>query len=95
MVAYIVARGTITDPDGYATYTADVPAVVQQYGGRFLARGGRMIAFEGSAPGGRIVIIEFPDMAAAQAFYASPEYQVLKTRREPFASIEFVAVEGV
>lgn len=95
MSAYILARAVITVPGGYATYSKDVPEVVERFGGRFLARGGRTLNLEGAGFDGRVVIIEFPDMAAAEAFYRSPDYQALKQRREPFGSVEFIAVEGV
>lgn len=95
MKAYILARAVISDADGYATYSADVPEVVRRFGGRFLARGGRTVGLEGAVFEGRVVIIEFPDMAAAEGFYNSQDYQTLKKRRTPFSSVELIAVEGV
>ncbi len=95
MTAYLIARASISDPEGYATYTVDVPAVVARYGGRFLARGGRTVSLEGPAFDGRLVIIEFPDLDTAESFYASDDYQALKRRRDPFATVEFIAVDGV
>lgn len=95
MPAYLIARAIVTNRDGYATYSVDVPAIVARFNGRFLARGGRTIGLEGPDFNGRIVIIEFPDLATAEGFYHSPEYQTLKQRREPFGMVEFIAVEGV
>jgi uncharacterized protein (DUF1330 family) len=43
----------------------------------------------------RIVVIEFPDMAAIKAWYNSPEYAPLLAIRQPAATNHAVAVEGV
>ncbi len=95
MPAYLIARAIVTDSDGYATYSVDVPTIVDRFTGRFLARGGRTIGLEGPDFDGRIVIIEFPDLVAVERFYNSTEYQSLKRRREPFGMVEFIAVEGI
>ncbi len=38
MTAYLFADIEVTDPDGFADYRKRVPAVVQAFGGRYLAR---------------------------------------------------------
>jgi uncharacterized protein (DUF1330 family) len=95
MAAYLLAQITVTDPDRYQDYRKEVPAVIERYGGRFLVRGGATTPLEGDLPHARLVILEFPDRAAAQRFYDSPEYQaILPIRLE--ASTGIVAlVEGV
>jgi len=47
--AYVIAEIEITHPEGYKEYTAQVPATIQKYGGRFLVRGGRTQVLEGGA----------------------------------------------
>jgi uncharacterized protein (DUF1330 family) len=95
MTAYLIARAHIADAVGYRSYTKDVPEIVERYGGRFLARGGAALSLEGPEAADRIVIIEFPDLVVAESFYRSAEYQQLKQRRLPFATVEFVAIDGV
>jgi uncharacterized protein (DUF1330 family) len=79
--AYLIAALRVTDPEQFAVYAAGVPAEVEAHGGRYLARGGRSIVFEGPDVD-RVVVIEFDDLAAAEAYYRSPGYTVLRLIRE-------------
>ncbi len=65
----------------------------EKYGARFLVRGGRFEAMEGSSRE-RNVVVEFDDYATALACYRSPEYQAAKTLRNAYADSDFVIVEG-
>ena len=69
MAGYIIAEVEVNDPETYATYRAKTPGVVERYGGRFIVRGGAAETLEGDRPPARIVVIEFPDVAAARRFY--------------------------
>jgi uncharacterized protein (DUF1330 family) len=95
MKAYLIGRVDVSDASLLKDYQAAVPPIVAQYGGKFLARGGERVTLEGLTETRRIVLIEFPGLAEAQAFYASPEYAEARKLREGIASIEFVAVAGL
>lgn len=95
MTAYIIVHMDVTDPEQYKEYTKLTPAVIEQYGGRFIVRGGSKVTLEGPEETRRIVVVEFPSMEQAQAFYRSPEYQQAKAVRDGAATGHFVAVEGV
>ena len=60
MKAYVIVRVTVTDPERYKTYAALVPAIIAQYGGTYLVRGGKSVTLEGPAETGRVVVMEFP-----------------------------------
>ena len=75
MPAYFVAEVEVTNPSGYEPYRALAGASIAQYGGRFVARGGKTELLEGGPEPQRVVIIEFADLAAAKRWYHSPEYQ--------------------
>ena len=94
MSAYIIAEVEVTDPDTYATYRAQTPAVVERYGGRFIVRGGAAETLEGEGAPGRLVVLEFPDPAAARRFYDSPEYQAIVGIRHRAATSRVILVEG-
>ena len=94
MAAYLIAQVTVTDPDRFADYRAAVPAVIANYGGRYIIRGGDVEAFEGSHDGRRLVIVEFPSIDRARAFWQSPEYREVRRLREGAAIMDVVAVEG-
>jgi len=96
MPAYVIADVKVTDPEQYKQYTALSPAAIEAAGGRFLVRGGQHQVFEGNWQPSRLVIVEFPDMATARAFYDSAKYREAKAKRA--GATEFfnmVAVQGV
>jgi uncharacterized protein (DUF1330 family) len=94
MPAYIIGRVTVTDTDQYAQYMQATPAVIAKFGGKFIARGGEKVTLEGETETARVVIIEFPSMELAQAFFHSPEYQQAKLLREGAAEAQFIAIDG-
>ena len=95
MAAYVIGEVEITDPATYEDYRKQVLAVVTKYGGRFIARGGRAEALEGSPAAKRLVVLEFPSYEQAQTWYRSPEYAPLITLRQKASHGRLVLVEGV
>ena len=91
---YILARIQVTDWNRYGEYVKHTPRVIAQFGGRFIVRGGDTTVLEGADDGVRFVIIEFPSLDLAKAFYASPEYAAVKALRDGAGTGTFVAVEG-
>ena len=94
MAAYIIAEVAVTEPETYATYRAQTPGVVARHGGRFIVRGGTAETLEGAGQPGRLVVIEFPDLATARRFYQSPEYQAIVGIRHAAATSRVVLVDG-
>jgi uncharacterized protein (DUF1330 family) len=94
MAAYLIGSLDITDAAGFAEYARLVPAVIAQYGGRYVVRGGSAEIVEGDGPLYRQVILEFPDMAALKTWYASPEYAPLIVLRQRTAHAKVIFVEG-
>lgn len=94
MAAYIIAEIEVTDPTAYEEYRARVPAVIAAHGGRYLARGGVTETIEGAPASGRIVVLEFPDMAAAKRFVTSPEYAPLGEIRKKASKSRLIMVDG-
>jgi uncharacterized protein (DUF1330 family) len=96
MTAYWVARARIDDPVEYKRYADQVPAIVDRFGGRILARGGRFEVLEGTEKFHRFVVIKFPSMEAAIACHESPEYvRAAQFRRSGAGENELVIVEGL
>ena len=94
MAAYVIAEIEVTDPQAYEAYRARTPGVIAQYGGRFIVRGGAAEALEGEGRPGRLVVVEFADMAAARRFYESPEYQAIIPLRQKASKGRLILVEG-
>ena len=94
MPAYVIARVQVADAEKYREYTKVTPGVIAQYGGRFVARASQVVTLEGPEETHRIVILEFPSMAAAKAWYSSPEYQEARRLRLGCATGTLIAVGG-
>jgi uncharacterized protein (DUF1330 family) len=94
VAAYVIAEIEITDPEGYKAYTTVVPATIAQYGGRFLVRGGAAEVLEGDWPARRRVLLEFPSLEAARAWWDSPEYEKPKAMRRASSNGRLILLEG-
>ena len=95
MPAYFVAENEITNQAGMEPYRAAVAATLEQYGGRFLTRGGATELIEGGPEPKRVIILEFADKEAVKRWYNSPEYQkILPARLDNSTGRAFI-VEGV
>ena len=92
--AYVLVQVEVSNPQQYGEYTKLSPGIIEKFGGRFLARGGRTATLEGPPARGRVVVVEFPSFERAQEFYNSPEYQAARKVREGAATAQFVLVEG-
>lgn len=73
MPAYWIGRIRVTDEANYSEYAKRAGPAIAKHGGKFLARGGRHVTFEGEDYP-RTVVVEFPSLEAAEACYNSPEY---------------------
>jgi uncharacterized protein (DUF1330 family) len=90
---YWIGRVDVSSDEGYKPYAAANPAIFKKFGGRFVVRGGRFEAPEGSARK-RNVVIEFPSYQAALDCYNSPEYQANIKVRQPHATADIIIIEG-
>ncbi len=94
MAAYLIAQIDITDPDDYDEYRKQVPATLEGHGARMLVRGGAITRLEGDWPHERVVVIEFPSLEAAQAWYDSAAYSGPKALRQSASIGNMILVEG-
>ena len=94
MAAYLIANLDIHDPALFQQYREQVTPVIEKFGGRYLVRGGEAVSKEGNLGLKRLVVLEFPDMNAAEAFYSSPEYQPVLDLRLRSANTSLVLVPG-
>jgi uncharacterized protein (DUF1330 family) len=90
---YWIARVDVHDPEAYKGYVAANAEAFAKYGAKFLVRGGRSEAPEGT-PRSRNVVLEFRDYDTAVACYHSAEYAAAKALREPAAVADLLIIEG-
>ncbi len=94
MAGYVIAQIKVNDPEPYKEYVRQNSEIVEKYGGKFLVRGGEMEVLEGECPYPRAIVLEFPSVGAARAWYASPEYEGPKAIRMATADTTLMIVEG-
>ena len=95
MAAYLIGDIEVTDPAAYDEYRKMVCDPVAKYGGRFIVRGGTVVPKEGGWTPKRIVVLEFPSLERAKAFYDSPEYAAALALRLKATNSRLILVEGV
>ena len=96
MPAYLIGRVEVRDPVWVEEYGPKVQALVQKHGGRYLVRGGEMDVVEGTTPPSSVmVVIEFPSMEQARAWYHDPEYAPLITLRQSGSDAELILADGL
>jgi uncharacterized protein (DUF1330 family) len=94
MAAYIVVDIEVLEPVEYEDYKKRAAQTVEKYGGRYIVRGGPVQVIEGEWTPKRFVILEFPSMEQAKAWYDSAEYSGPKAVRHRTARSNLIMVEG-
>jgi len=89
---FVVAAHRMRNLVAFQPYAEQVGAVVQRFGGRFLARSGKAEMLGGDFVSDRAVIIEFPGAADAVAFYVSDVYAPLMTIRHATSNPRFLVM---
>lgn len=93
MTAYVIARIDVIDPEKYAKYASQTVRIAEKFGGTFLVKAGPMTQLEGSGPE-RHVVVQFPSVTDARAFYDSAEYQTILPIALAASTRDLVIVEG-
>lgn len=94
MKAYLVLDLSVNDFEGFRKYIAEIPTFIAKHSGRYLVQGARPTTLEGDWKPERLVIIEFPQRAKAEAFLSDPEIQDLFKIRHDTTTSRLVLVDG-
>jgi uncharacterized protein (DUF1330 family) len=97
VAAYVISEVKFLDSALIDRYRPLAAALIAQYGGKYVVRGGPVECVEGERdPDCRFAVVEFASMTRAKEWYASPEYaEALKVRRAGALERTLVFVEGV
>lgn len=95
MPAYVIFDVEIRDATQYQAFMSGVKPALEAAGAKYLARGGAHKVYEGDWEPRRIVLLEFPSVAAWETFYNGATYQGLKSVRDACSSARLVGVEGL
>lgn len=91
--AYVVGQITVKHPGKWAEYRDRVPATLAPWGAELVLRGQQAAVLAGENSHSDIVVIRFPDLAAANGWFASSAYQALVPLRQEAAELVLVAYE--
>jgi uncharacterized protein (DUF1330 family) len=94
MATYVIGDIEVTEPAAFHEYRNRIGATVEQYGGKFVVRGGRVNPKEGDWQPRHLVMLEFPSFEQAERWYNSSEYKPLIAIREKAARTNLIIVEG-
>ena len=94
MKGFIIVDVKINDAARFEDYKKLTPASLKPFEGRFVVRGGKTDTLEGDWNPQRIVIIEFPSVEKAKAWWSSEEYAPAKALRQSCAVAKMIVAEG-
>jgi uncharacterized protein (DUF1330 family) len=94
MSVYMIIDVEVIDQETYAEYLAKVPVLVKKYGGRYLARGGKILPLAGDWNPEMIVLLEFPSSDHVTTWLMSKEQARLDEIRRRAANTKSILVEG-
>ena len=97
MAAYVIVRVLERRNRAWqAEYAPKTTVLVQNHGGKFIVRRGAKESLEGDGKLPlNILVLEFPSMEKAKAWYNDPDYAPLIKLRQSGSNAELVLVEGV
>lgn len=94
MKAYVIVEVSITDKIIYEEYKKLTPAAIAAFDGKFIVRGGRTESLEGDWQPERMVVVEFPSVEKAKAWWHSDQYSKAKAIGQQSAHTKMLIVEG-
>lgn len=91
--AYVIGQIAIKDAAKWEEYRGRVPETLAPWGAELVFRGKRCAVLAGESAHDDVVVIRFPDAAAAAGWFASPAYQALIPLRQQAADVVLLAYE--
>ncbi len=95
MAAYLISDVTVRNAEAFQAYRTRAAASIEQYGGRYLVRGGPIETLEGGWTPRAIIVVEFDDLERARTWYRSPEYAAALAVRDEALSRNLILVDGI
>jgi uncharacterized protein (DUF1330 family) len=96
MPAYVIAFVDVHDHDRFVKeYVPPIADTLRPFDGKVVAATDEAVTLEGHLPPGRTVIIEFPDLERARAWYASAAYAPLIALRKTIATTSLAMLPGL
>ena len=94
MSAFIISQVEARDAQALAAYRRLAERSIASFDGRYLVRGGKQSVLEGDWTG-QTVIVEFPSLERARAWYDSPDYASARALAPKALTRNLLLIEGV
>ena len=95
MTAYVIANlHEVTDPETYQEYARLAGPTIAKHQGKMVILGKDITAVEGSWTGNQVLIVEFPNRAAFEGWYASDEYKPLIDMRKSSLIADVIVIDN-
>jgi uncharacterized protein (DUF1330 family) len=87
MGAHYIGLIRVKDERAWTAYLAKVGKTISDHGGKVLFRGDRVAVLAGASNFERVVVLQFTDLASAQQWHDSADYQALVATRDAGAEV--------
>ena len=94
MSAYYLVSLTVRDTTHLSTYRSAVGATLPPFGGSVVLNGRVTEVTVGSHRHQAAVVLSFPDVATARAWYDSPAYQAIVPVRDAAMDADFILLDA-
>lgn len=84
----------VSDADLYVEYAKQATVIEEQHGGRAIIVGDASEVVDGRWPAQRIVVLEFPSLEHARAWYTDPRYEAITPLRHQSTRSQVLLIEG-
>ena len=91
---YLLGQITISDKSPYKLYDSKIGNVIEEFGGRYLVKGGLRMVKEGNPTFQRDVLVEFKDIETAQRFFSSQQFKEISEFRKAGSSGFLLLLNG-
>ena len=91
---YLLGQITINDKDQYKKYDSKIGDIIEEFGGKYLVKGGLRVVKEGNPTFQRDVLVEFKDVEAAERFFSSKEIKEISRFRKAGSSGFLILANG-
>ena len=79
---YLLGQITISDKSQYKIYDSKIGKVIEEFGGKYLVKGGLRMVKEGNPCFKRDVLVEFKDIETARRFFSSQRFKEISKFRK-------------
>jgi uncharacterized protein (DUF1330 family) len=94
MSVQVIIDIKVVDQEMYSEYIEKVPPIVRKFGGRYLARGGKITTLFGTWHPERMILLEFDNVSQVKTWLSSPEYARVACLREGSTLTNAIMIES-